>query len=53
MFLLFLSGGSGARCVSFSLEKSLPVAEKNVVSGCRLFAVVPGRFIGWAERDQL
>lgn len=53
MFLLFLGGGSGAQCVSFSLEKSLPVAEENVVFGCRLFAVVRGRFIGWSEWDQL
>ena len=51
MFLLFLGGG--AQCVSFSPEKSLPVAEEDVVFGCRLFAVVPGTFIGWAERDQL
>lgn len=45
--------------MSFSLDKSLPIAEEGVVAfavvvfGCRLLAVVPGRFIDWSEWDQL
>lgn len=56
---VFLPSLGGAQCVLFSLDKSPPVAEEGVVAftvavfGCRLLAVVPGRFIGWAECDQL
>ena len=45
--------------MSFSLDKSLPVAEEGVVAftivvlGCRLLAVIRGRFIGCAEQDEL
>lgn len=45
--------------MSFSLGKSLSVAEEGVVVfaavvfRCRLLAVIPGNFIGWAEQDQL
>lgn len=39
---------------SFSLHKSLPIAEEGaVVFGCGLLAVIPGRFIGWAVHDKL
>lgn len=57
VFLLLHTVGDAPH-ISFSLGKSLSVAEEGVVVfaavvfGCRLLAVIPGNFIGWAEWDQ-